>query len=91
MTLIGRTWGRVLAAAGLVTALLPGTAAACATCFGDPKSEMVKGAKAGVIVMAVVAYGVLLTMLGVVGSWTRRARRLARTMPDATNGDRNLP
>lgn len=63
--------------AAVLTAVIPRVAHACATCFGDPNSGLVKGAKAGVIVLAVVAYGVVLTMAGVAGFWAFRARKLA--------------
>ena len=53
------------------------SASACAVCFGDPNSDMVKGAQAGVIVLAVFAYVVVMTMVGVAGLWAFRARRLS--------------
>lgn len=34
----------------------------CATCFGDPDSDMVKGAQAGVLLLAVVTYAMLVSM-----------------------------
>lgn len=63
-----------LFAFGLLPAKL---AQACSTCFGDPDSSLTKGALAGVIVLAVVVYGVLFSFVGIMFSWRRRARALA--------------
>ncbi len=63
---------------GLLGALTAEPVLACAVCHGDPDSQMAKGAKAGVIVLAVIVYLVLFTMLGVAGTWMMRARRLSR-------------
>lgn len=52
---------------------------ACTVCFGDPASDMVKGANAGILVLL----GVVVTVLGAIGSvslfWMRRARLYDRT------------
>lgn len=60
---------------------------ACAVCFGNPNSDMVKGAKAGVLVMLVVVYSVVLTILGIAGCWFVRARRLAAAKTDPSSQD----
>ncbi len=73
-----RRW-RVFASTYLFAVLAAQPVWACAVCFGDPNSDMVKGAKAGVIVLAVIVYGVVLTMVGVAGFWAFKARKIART------------
>ncbi len=55
----------------------PTSALACATCFGDPDSEMVKGAQAGILFLGVVTFGMLTSIAGVAGCWALRARKLA--------------
>ena len=55
---------------------------ACAVCFGDPDSDMVKGAKAGVLVLAVIVYGVVFSMAGVAGFWILKSRRIAAANQD---------
>lgn len=50
---------------------------ACATCFGGDDSGMVSGAKAGVIALAIVVYGVLFSIAGVTGFWVFKAHKLA--------------
>ncbi len=52
---------------------------ACSVCFGDPNSSMVKGAKAGIIFLAIMIYGLLMGMGGVVAFWVYRAKKLAAT------------
>ncbi|MEE9294293.1 MAG: hypothetical protein V3W34_04915 [Phycisphaerae bacterium] len=69
----------------LVTAWWPQTTWACAVCFGDPNSEMVRGAKAGVFVLMLVVYGVLFTMAGVVGAWALKARKVAASQADGSD------
>ena len=48
----------------------------CPMCFGDPNSQQVQGAQAGVLVML----GVVVPLLGGIGfiarSWVKRARAL---------------
>jgi len=53
---------------------------ACSVCQGDPSSEMVQGAQAGVIMMVVITYGLVLSVGGLVVSWIVRARRLGRPL-----------
>ena len=65
-------------------------ARACSTCFGDPDSNMVVGAKAGVFVMVLVVYGVLLTMVGVIGTWAIRARKLNSPPTDAADSRQEI-
>jgi len=53
-------------------------ACACSTCFGDPDSQMVKGAVMGVYVMIGVVSCVLVGFTGAGLFWIRRSRRLTR-------------
>jgi hypothetical protein len=77
------TTGIVLPAAML--SLAPaGLAHACATCFGDPESNIAKGAASGVMVMAVILYGVMMCMAGTTFLWWRRSRRMDRGAADAS-------
>lgn len=75
---------RALPTAILLVLLSGSIAQACSVCFGDPNSGLVRGAKAGVIVLAGIVYGLLFLMTAVVGSWIRRARRLAFKQHDAS-------
>ena len=50
---------------------------ACAVCQGDPDSEMVKGAEAGVILLAVLTYGLLMGFVGFFVTCIVRSRRQA--------------
>lgn len=52
-------------------------AMACAVCFGDPDSSMVKGATAGVLVLLGVIGVVLAGFVGTGLFWMQRNRRLA--------------
>jgi len=55
-------------------------ASACSVCQGDPNSNLVKGAEAGVLLMVLITYGLLLGMTALCVSWfVRQRRRLART------------
>ena len=56
---------------------------ACAVCFGDPNSNLAKGTKAGILVLLVIVYGVVLMMVGVAGLWFVRSRRVAARRQDA--------
>ncbi len=69
-----RVWRLVLPA--LLTTLLLGAehAAACPVCFGDPDSEMARGAMWGILVLGIVVYGVLMGMVGIGVTWFIRAR-----------------
>jgi len=50
---------------------------ACAVCQGDPDSELVKGAEAGVLLLAVLTYGLFMGFAGVFVTWFVRSRRQA--------------
>lgn len=50
---------------------------ACATCFGDPNSNLSKGVVWGVIVLVGVVISVLSGFVGVGFYWMKRARHLA--------------
>ena len=52
------------------------SAHACPVCFGDPNSDMVRGAKWGVAVLGIVVYGLLMGMVGIGVTWFVRARKL---------------
>lgn len=70
-----RSW---VAAVILVCLSTARPAWACAVCFGDPNSDMVKGANAGIIVMLVIVYTLLLGMAGIAGFWAFKARRISK-------------
>ncbi len=52
---------------------------ACAVCYGDPDSAMVKGAEAGILVLLGVIGTLLLSIIGMIVFWARRAKRLSET------------
>lgn len=60
----------------------PGVARACPVCYGDPESEMVRGAVWGVAVLGVIVYGVVMGMVGIGVTWFVRARKLAGTQAE---------
>ena len=71
-----RVWRHVLSAL-LATLLLDADyAAACPVCFGDPDSEMARGAMWGILVLGIFVYGVLMGMVGIGVTWFIRARKL---------------
>ena len=67
---------------GVVPVVLVG----CAICMGDPDSAMVEGAKAGVLVLAVIIVTMLGGITAVAMFWAKRARALdeARRGPALT-------
>ena len=68
----------LLLLAACVMLAMPQLAHACATCFGDPDSNIAKGAFSGVMVMALILYGVMMCMAGTTFLWWRRSRRIDR-------------
>ncbi len=70
-----RVWRLILPA--LLTTLLLNAdyAVACPVCFGDPDSEMARGAMWGILVLGIVVYGVLMSMVGIGVTWFIRARK----------------
>lgn len=73
------TWRRALLPTLILSlTLAPQAAWACAVCFGDPDSDLAKGAVRGVVFLAVVIGGVLVSIAGIATSWFVRARRLNR-------------
>ena len=77
---------RRLLTAGFALAAVASTTPAvhaCAVCFGDPNSPMVKGAAAGVLVLVGVISVVLLGVAGTGMFWVHRSRRLARAVEEA--------
>jgi hypothetical protein len=65
---------RFLAAIAALIFLTPGFAQACAVCFGDPKSPLTIGAKAGVAFMLGILVIVLGGIFAVTIFWARRAK-----------------
>jgi hypothetical protein len=59
-----------------VAFILCDEALACAVCFGDPDSDLAKGAVAGVVLLGCVIFCVLLGIAGTAVHWSRKARRL---------------
>ena len=49
---------------------------ACPVCWGDPNSDLVVGAKAGVLFLLAIVVGVLFAIAMIARSWARRAREL---------------
>jgi len=75
---------RLLAAgAAAIGLVLPVETFACSVCFGDPDSDMAKGAVSGVLFMIGVISCVLVGIASVAGVWIVRARRLARQFSGA--------
>lgn len=66
-------------------------ASACAVCYGNPDSDMVKGAKAGVIFLIIMIYAVLMAMAGIAGYWYHRAKKLAEAESAATAASTSTP
>jgi hypothetical protein len=58
----------------------------CPFCFGDPSSDMVKGAKAGVLFLLAVVAGLLVAIALIARSWAKRARALEHAGQRATDG-----
>ena len=56
--------------------ILQGRVNACAVCFGDPDSEMTKGAFAGVLVLFLIIASVLGGIIFTAVYWTQRSRKL---------------
>jgi len=74
---MNRAWFRHLL--GLVICAGAATAQACSVCYGDPKSELTRGALAGVAVLGAVIVSVLCGVAGISVCWMVRARRLSAT------------
>jgi len=53
-----------------------GPVSACSVCFGDPNSDLVQGARAGIIFLGVMVYGLLMMIGGVGAFWYLRAKKL---------------
>ncbi len=81
---------RVLAAVAIAAGMLlaAADASACSVCQGNPDSNLVKGAEAGVLFMVLVTYGLLMGMAALCVSWfVRQRRRLAGVGAVASGGD----
>jgi len=76
--------GRLLLFVTGALLLAPRTVEACAVCFGDPDSDLAKGAVRGVAFMIMVTAVMLLSIASIAGVWIVRARRLENgaTQPD---------
>ncbi len=75
-----RAFSYLAIAAVLAAGSLTSTPAfACAVCFGDPNSLMVKSASTGIWLLIGIISTVLLTFIGLFGFWWSRARKLSRT------------
>ena len=61
--------------------MIPGTLQACAVCYGNPESDMAKGAAAGVLVLMGIVLSVLVGIVGVAIFWMRRARDHSKRQP----------
>jgi hypothetical protein len=70
----------------LVSLLAARALLACPYCFGDPNSDMVKGAKLGVVFLLVVVAGVLIGIGGIARTWVKRARALDAALAGAQPG-----
>lgn len=82
------TWG--IGALAMAAMLAAGQAYPCSVCFGDPASPMTKGAKAGVIALAIMVYMVLM-MMGSVGLfWFFRARKLKELAISRIDGQNQI-
>jgi len=71
----GAAWLPVIA---LYLYLTAQPARACSVCYGDPDSDLARGAVQGVIFMIGVVAFVLVSIATVAGVWIARARRLSR-------------
>lgn len=71
-----------------MTAWLARALLACPLCFGDPSSDMVKGAKAGVVFLLLVVGGLLVAIASIARRWTLRARELDRAAAGTSGAQR---
>lgn len=69
-------WKRSISTVAVALGLAGAPAGACSTCFGDPDSEMVKGAVMGVYVLVGVVSFVLAGIAGTGLFWIHRSRRI---------------
>ena len=63
--------------------LFPEMVLACAVCYGNPESDMAKGAAAGVLVLMGIVVSVLVGIVGVTIFWVRRARRFGNALDNS--------
>jgi len=84
--MIGRRFPMLLSVLAS-TAFLPSQALACAVCFGDPDSDMAKGATAGVMFMVGVTGMMLLGIAGLGLTWIRRSRQLVKAQAPVQQHD----
>lgn len=74
--MISSRWLRLALSGAILAGGLVTEARACAVCYGDPDSALVKGAWWGVALLGAIVYGLLFAIVGITVSWTRRARKL---------------
>lgn len=79
-----------VAAAVASGVMIPEVARACAVCYGNPESDMAKGAAAGVLVLMGIVVSVLGGIVGVTIFWVRRARRFGNAL-DNSRGRPGMP
>lgn len=48
----------------------------CSVCFGDPNSDLAKGAVRGVLFLGVVIGSILISIAGIAVNWSIKARRI---------------
>ena len=70
-------------AATAIVVLFPEMVLACAVCYGNPESDMAKGAAAGVLVLMGIVVSVLVGIVGVTIFWVRRARRFGNALDNS--------
>jgi hypothetical protein len=68
----------VIAAALLFAILLPSVAFACPVCFGDPNSNLTKGANNGVLFLLAIVGLVQIGFAALFWSFWRRSKELQR-------------
>lgn len=78
-------------AALMAAALVPESAQACATCFGQSDEAMAKGMNMGILTLLICISGVLVGMAGVGFYLVRRAARFASATTTNAAGDLGLP
>jgi hypothetical protein len=79
--LFASAWSPIACSAQVVGPLF-----GCPFCFGDPSSDMVKGAKAGVLFLLAVVAGLLVAIALIARSWAKRARALEHAGQRANDG-----
>ena len=71
----GASVGRVISGAVAVLLGAPAPLLACATCYGNPSSPMMRGMTSGVVFLLACIGAVLASFAGLFGYWIYRHRR----------------